>query len=593
MTGALLDVSKTQSPESYVYTRLAAQHLGEIASVVVSTLISYDRLDARQLARRSGLPLKKVHTALVSLIQLNCVSYWSEKNVYFSLNPIGLKVLLHGGDMISHMRQIYGDEEAEVIQNVIENGNITIKTYMGLFEDSTLQYRRMQILVRLYSDGWLRRLQFVDFSPVEDVWNKLFHETLAVTPRSLATSEVKRLAEVKLRAQTRLNETYAEGTAKADVLMSEDGVSKLRPHITLTINLARYEKAVRSRSYVDLARSRVGILSSQVYSICCALIEQNSADIKHKFLDISGLLASKDESRAFVETIESNLVGSRQTVFTVHAVASRLPKTLDLTNSITSRIFAKPAKLGSAGGNGEVNGAPSKRIKLENGSAHPLENGFAHDSFASGRPDDLALVEEHLQLLANNSVPFIKKLHDGSYTIPFLQLSKAVKAYNYDALVKTTMGVDALRIFRCVKDQGLSDDRTIAKLVLQKEQVVKSLILDLIAGNFIQIQEIPRSADRAATKSAYLFRHEESASYQYLQKLLLFNMGNMLDNIEQFKLDHKILLDKCDRDDVKGHEEELLLESELKTLKELQTREVSNIGRMSRVKWLYMIYGEL
>lgn len=594
MVELLVDVAKTQSPESYVYTRLAAQHIGEIASVVISGLISFGRLPAREIARKCKLSSRSVQTALVSLIQLNCVSYWTEKGlsmVYYTLNPTGLKVLLHGGDIIVHIRDVYGDEEAEIVQNVIENGNVTVRNYMGLFADETTQFRRMELLVRLYADGWLRRLQPVDFQPIEDVWNRLFLETLANTPRSAAVSEVKRIAEVKLRAKVRLSELYALGNSNADVFSMDDGVKKLQPNITLAFNLGRYEKALRSRSYVELARSRVGILTAQIYKVCCSLVEQKSADLRHKFLQVSGLVATQDETRAFLEALESTLVENKLTVFTVHEVVRRLPDHLDLSNSITSRIFTKPGRVGGD------SGAPSKKIKLENGSAFPLENGYGHeDIFLAPTPlkqVDAALVEEHLQLLANDAIPFLHKLRDGQYTIPFLQLSKAVKAYNYDAIVKTTMGVEAHRVFRCVKDQKLADDRTIAKLVLQKDGDVKSLLFDLIAGNFIQLQEIPRSADRAATKSVYLFRHEETASYQYMKELLMFNIGQVLSNIDLFKLDHKILLEKCERDDVKGHEEELLLESELKTLKELQTREVSNIGRMNRVKWLYVLYGEL
>lgn len=67
-------------------------------------------------------------------------------------------------------------------------------------------------------------------------------------------------------------------------------------------------------------------------------------------------------------------------------------------------------------------------------------------------------------------------------------------------------------------------------------------------------------------------------------------MADILQNIQQFKNDNKILLEKCEREDVKGNEEELLLESELKTLKNLQLREINNIGKFNRIKTLYEIF---
>lgn len=106
----------------------------------------------------------------------------------------------------------------------------------------------------------------------------------------------------------------------------------------------------------------------------------------------------------------------------------------------------------------------------------------------------------------------------------------------------------------------------------------------------IEIQEVPRSANRAASKTFYLFRHKEFSAYNFLYNSLTFCMADILLNIQQFKNDNKILLEKCEREDVKGNEEELLLESELKTLKNLQLREINNIGKFNRIKTLYEIF---
>ena len=208
-------------------------------------------------------------------------------------------------------------------------------------------------------------------------------------------------------------------------------------------------------------------------------------------------------------------------------------------------------------------------------------------------PLSMTLVAEHLRLLTFNTVPFLFEVAPGSYTIPFLQLSKHVKQFHYEALIKTTMGTNALRILKCIKAMKLVDEKAISNLVLLKERTVKNELYHLINMNVIEIQEVPRSADRAASKTFYLFRHKDASLYRFLSHALAFNMGDILTNIELFKAEHKILLEKCEREDVKGHEEELLLESELKTLRDLQLREISNIGRFNRVKWLFTVFGTL
>lgn len=586
MCAALTDSAKTQSPFSHLYTRIATSHLGETSAIVISTLISYGRLSAKELSTRSKLSPKLVKTTLVSLIQLNCIYYWNDvasKTVFYSFNETGTQVLLHAGDIINHIRTLMGDEAAEIVQNLIENGNMTVKDYMSTVADEHTQVEKMALLLKLYNQGWLRRLQAHDFHPVEDLWNRLYQETLKNTPRNATTSEVKRVAEAKEKTKVKFSDLYASGNDTKDVLFVEAGIHKLRPNITLVFNLSRYEKHLRTRALVDLANSRLGLLTSKVYEACCALIEQKSADLHHRYLEISGLINDPEEERIFLSSVENGLIDNKMTVFNVRDLGGALPENLDLQNSILTHNFLKPAKRINL--NGDAHAA--KKIKLEDGEA------VTETDYEDHAETPLTLIVEHVRLLSSCSVPFLFEVSPGSYTVPFLQLSKSIKQYHYDTLIKTTMGPNALRVLKCIKDLKLVDEKAISNTVLLKEKTVKNVVYRLVNMNVIEIQEVPRSADRAALKTFYLFRHKDISSYRFMTNALVFSMGELLTNVAQFKLENKILLEKCEREDVRGHEEELLLESELKTLRDLQLREINNMGRFNRIKWLYVIFGVL
>ncbi|KAM9934985.1 hypothetical protein OXX80_005429 [Metschnikowia pulcherrima] len=594
------DASKTQSPQSFFYTCLAANHLGDAAATVISTLISYGRSTAREIGTRSRLSQKQVRSALVSLIQLNSVQYWQENGgnsapvVHYSFNPRGMDVLLHAGDILSQIKTIYGEEYAETVQNVIENGSIAVKDYMLMFEDAQVRLDKMALLVRLYSDGWLRRLQKFEFQPTEDVWNKMYQETLKQMPRSATTSEVKRVAEAKEKTKVKLSALLASGTESKDVYLVENGLQQLRPEITLTFNLSRYEKAMRSRAFVALANSRLGLVTAQIYAACCALIEQKSPDLHHAFFDIAGLIVDPEEEQMFSRSVENALVDGKQTVFSIRDVARHLSPNLDLRNSILTQNFLKPGKRSLP----SAEESSAKKIKLEDGSVEvpePVhEENFDFES-ENGSADmhSETLIAEHMRLLAGGKIAFVFETAPGSYSIPFIQVSKSVRQFHYDALIKTTLGANALRVLKCIKQMKLVDEKAISNTVLLKDKSVKNEVYKLVTANAVEIQEVPRSADRAASKTFYLFRHKEAPSYAFVSKSLLHSMGTILSNVEQFKAEHKILLDKCEREDVKGHEEELLLESELKTLRDLQVREITNIGRFNRVKWIQFIFGKL
>lgn len=591
---SLLEAAKTQSPASYLYTTLASSHLGETSAIVISSLISYGRSTSKQLATNTELSLKAVKTTLVSLVQLNCVFFWKEgKEVFYSFDERGIQRLLYAGDIVTRIRVVYGDEYAQIIQNVLENGSLNVKEYLSSFDDDA-KYESSDRLLKLYNDGWLHRLQPHDYYPVGDVWSMLFQETLKNMPRTATTSEIKRVAEAKAKTKVKFNDYLSKGTDPKDVFTVEAGMQRFSPLITVTFNLARYEKYLRTRALADLANLRFGLLTSKVYEACCLLVEQNSPDLHHAFLEVSGLINDPEEERSYISSIENGLIDSKRTVFSLRDVPRALSENLDLRNSILTQNFLKPPKRVHINGSAEK----TKKIKLEDGTAQTVEVGDEDEDDGDYVSDNstaksLSLISEHVRLLTTSGTPFLMEVSPGSYTIPYMQLHKAVKQHHLNTLVKTTLGADALRVLRCIIQMKLVDEKAISNSVLLKEKTVKNELYKLTTMNLLEIQEVPRSADRAALKTFYLFRHKPVLAYRSISDALVYDMAEVLTNVARFKLENKILLEKCDREDVKGHEEELLLESELKTLHQLQHRELSNLGRLNRVMWLQTVFGLL
>lgn len=596
---SLLDAAKTQSPYSYLYTTVASSHLGETSAIVISSLISFGRSTTKQIATNTKLSLKQVKTALVSLVQLNCVFYWNDhlsKDIFYTFDERGIQRILYAGDIVTHIRAVYGDDSAGIIQNVLENGSINVKEYLSSFTEEN-KYETTAKLLKLYNDGWVHRLQPHNYFPLEDVWEKLFQETLKAIPRTTTTSEIKRVAEAKAKTKLKLNDYLSKGTDPKDVFVVEAGMQKFNPQVTVTFNLERYEKYLRTRALSGLANSRFGLLTSKVYEACCTLIEQNSPDLHHPFIQISGLISDPEEERSYLSSIENGLIDSKRTVFNIRDVPRALSNNIDLRNSILTQNFLKPKKRTQINGTVEQG---AKKIKLEDGTAQVKEENNLEEEEDTGdyeadnsNAKSLSLISEHVRLLTNSSTPFLLEISPGSYTIPYMQLLKQVKQHHLNTLVKTTLGMNALRVLRCVIQMKLVDEKAISNAVLLKEKTVKNELYKLTAMNFLEIQEVPRSADRAALKTFYLFRHKAILAYRSLRDALVYDMAEILTNVARFKLEHKILLEKCEREDVKGHEEELLLESELKTLRQLQQRELGNHGRLNRVMWLYTVFGVL
>ncbi|EMG48593.1 RPC82 DNA-directed RNA polymerase III subunit RPC3 [Candida maltosa Xu316] len=582
MDEILLETSRTQSPKSYLYSTLAQIHLGEIASLIISILISNGRLTAKEISSRTKIPLKNVKIALVSLIQLNCIHYWQDKdkNFYYTLKETGLLLFLYSGDIINHIKKEYGEDEAEIVQNVLTYGHVKIDDYLSQFKDNkSYQIEQEHKFLRLFNDKWLVRLQDFDFHSLVDIWAKIYDECLKDTPRTSTTSEIKRVAEAQDKAKHKLNLLLESGKGSADLYTEINGVKKLRPDLVITFNLPRFQKHLRTTALVNLAQARIGLLTSIIYDAALRFIENNSPELDFPVLNIPGLINDPNDVKDYILKDEAKLVNEKKITFSARDIERYLPKNIDFRDSIITPTFAKPKRPMENGDSSPT----AKKIKLEDGSSR---------SISIDKPKlDMNTIEQHLKLLSNGSnIAFINEISPGNYSVPFYNLTRALKEYNFEALVKATLGNYGFRILRCVKGLRLCDEKAIANAALLKEKTIRSELYHLVKANVIEIQEVPRSADRAASKTFYLYRHKESPSYEFLVNCLIYNVASIFNNIEKFKSEHHILLEKCNRIDVQGQEEQLLLDAELKTLQGLQNREVANIVKLNRLVQLYSIF---
>lgn len=585
MDEAFYEAAEGQSPKSFLFTSFAKAHFGEVASLVVASLISGGRLSARDLAARLQLPLKSIKTALVSLIQMGCVLYWNdEKEVTYLFCENGFLLLIHSGDILEYIKRAHGSDAAELVQNLLIHGNIKIEDYLANIDDPEDRIKKQLLAYNLYNDGWLSVVRPIDFNPIEDLWAKLYAETMRTIPRTSTTSEIKRVSEAKERTRVKLQELMEP---PRDVFVTESGIKSLHPSLVIRFSLSRFHKKLRTDALVSLARSRLGLLTAWVYESALRLIEKDSPEKSHPFLEIAGLINDPEEARFFRTSLENRLIEDKKIVFTIHDLARHLAPHVHLENSIAVQDSAK--RLAP-----DDDGPPAKKVKTEISDFDLLAEFEAANDVAvgdTGHAGPQRLLQHHLQLLSQGtSVPFLLETVPGTFTVPFRDLIDSAKTINFENLVKVTLGPECFRVFRCLKTLRLADEKSVSNRVLLPEKAVRTELYKLVKHNMAEIQEIPRSVDRAASKTFYVFRHKPVTSVDFYCNALLHCMASIIVNVQNSKKNHKILLEKCERQDVKGHETELLLELELQTLNSLRDEEIKSIGRFNRVKVLHCVF---
>lgn len=622
LDGVDLDFSsleqRTINPDRYLYVELVRSNLGERAAKIIDSLIGLGRLSVRELASKiPELNIKAIKSTLVSLIQLRCVKYFEEPllsgktMMYYYYNEEGILIMLYSGLIAQEIETIlptseeYDHSASQIIQNILSMGSITLRDYLESNSDLDKHYIT-HLFVRLCETGFLVPISKLHYTPTKDLWNELYNIQYKLIPRNSTLSDLKKRAEAKSRAKDEFLKLYnsLNDLSKFVKIDQSTSLKTVVETVPLTFSLDRFLKSRRSKQLVQFAKSRIGSMSAAVYKIALKMTEQKTPYLIHPLLK-TGLMEDFDESEGIKEDIELMEEKTPGVSFNAIDLAKHLPAALDLRGSLTTK--KKSNKRTSANGQ---NKPMKKKLKTEDGFAIPalpkhitednekMENDADEDELEIDdiidddveEPHSIFLINCHLRLLTTSSTPFLSETRPGVFHIPYTKLLPVLRSSMYDYLIAATLGPSAMRIRRCIKANGLVSEKVINSTALMREKDIRSTIAKLIKYNVVEVQEVPRTVDRAAARAVFLFRIRESHSYNYMKQNLEWNMANLIFKKEKLKEENSTLLFKANRDDVKGRENELLLPSELNQLKMVRDRELNAFSRISRLLSIWEVY---
>lgn len=596
---------RTLSPEWFLYTELARFHLGERAASIVDLLISKGRLSVFEIQERSpSLDTKSIRTALVSLIQLRCVKYWEEvapsgrSTTYYYFNEDGLLLFLYSGLIIEELsHQIaQGDLAAQIAQTILSLGSITVKDFLQNFESSS-KNEILSVFVQLCESGFLAPISKLHYTPLNDLWTHLYNKEYNAIPRTSTLSDLKKRTEAKVKAKVEFQKllTAANDTSNILTVDPETSLRTVINTVPLVLNLERFLKTRRSKHLVKFAKTRTGSIPAEIYKVALMISERKTPPLVDP-LTKTGLLQELDEAKAMEDDLEHMEEKTQGVTFNAIDISKYLPSSLDLRGTMVSTL--KGGKTAS-----ETGGQPNKRLKTEDGFVIPaLPKDVNNEAEQEDDPDledldendpdphSVPLINNYLKILASSSTPFLSEARPGVYYVPYSKLVPVLRSSIYDYLLASTLGPSAMRIRRCICANSLVSEKVINSTALMKEKDIRSTIAALVKYNVVEIQEVPRTADRAASRAVFLFRSKEKHAYDFMKQNLAWNIGNLLYKKQKLKEENVDLFTKANRDDVKGRESELLLPSELNQLKMVNERELNIITRTCRVLSLWEVF---
>ncbi|KAI7855028.1 RNA polymerase III subunit RPC82-domain-containing protein [Circinella umbellata] len=208
------------------------------------------------------------------------------------------------------------------------------------------------------------------------------------------------------------------------------------------------------------------------------------------------------------------------------------------------------------------------------------------------KPGLQEVVRAYIMLLKTDQAGFIKskdELGANQFAINFSKLRDSMKRRVFEGIIREKYGVATCRIARILIEKGKLDESQVQKLAMLPPKEAREKLGLLHTKGIVEIQEVPRSADRAPARTFFLWYVPLEKCYQEL----LVDAYRVILNLQQRKQEElkmrSRLLDKLSREDVRNNMD-LLSEAdkaELSQLKKVIQRLETSKKRMDDIVMIF------
>ncbi|OIW27977.1 hypothetical protein CONLIGDRAFT_634308 [Coniochaeta ligniaria NRRL 30616] len=377
-----------------------------------------------------------------------------------------------------------------------------------------------------------------------------------------------------------------------------DGDPVLDPRQVIRVNYEKCLVELRNRRLVQFASEMIGDTSSYVYGVVLRqLTKKVSRCHTDPNMDI-GDMGDED--------------GTRQPVVTTMEILDNLPTTIDPSNGLAkvarsriNKLSAEavqpnppdPNKIPFLGGGDDEDDDESDESDVEMNGKHESEdesdkdaksgvNGtagkvrFAEPARKEGRVD---MLRQHLYLLAENRIPFIRQCANEQWTVDFTILVQHLREAELDAVIERTVGRQGLRLVRILRKNGKLDEKALPSISLMKKSDVQNKMLEMEIAGFVDIQEVPRDNSRTANRTIFLWYTDTDRCIHTLLNNTYKTATRCLQRLSVHRRKEKDVLLLTKRTDVKGREKDVMQKEYYDRFAKLLEVERKLLGHMMRM----------
>ncbi|KAH9441049.1 hypothetical protein MJO28_015973 [Puccinia striiformis f. sp. tritici] len=583
---------KSLSPQDirlceHILTQLYGHACGEIGSI----LLNRGRLPFSNLLRMSCLTGNSVRTALIVLIQQNCVLHSDTSLLtstklstgethgpeYFEAIPEEILTRIRFGQYINIAYGRFGIESKLIVECLLDNGKLRVGQLVTLVCDQYLHSQSRQKFDldtdNLYDLSPLKLPQIVKsnvFNLLAERYIRPAHPKHTINPTDLALAYEKQIIaqlpgvptpkdiraakeKVEEMMTTEEDEGFEELCSfeqKQRALNQNDrnpkrqktGEVSLEDDMFVRVNYARFNIKIRNSIFEQESLRSFNLEAGLVMRAMLILAES-------KQKDCSDLVSDPISAQSILMKLgsQSNIV---KTCFPTRAANGQFNLKLKNTGDLVAEMLSVMAKQDDL--------ATSTTSVYTPGS---LDKGLT-------QLNPLAIVSEKKNnVLGGGSGSGGMREFKIEYARFSLELRKTLVA----RIIREKFGIEAARVVRILMHKGRLDEKHLAKFAMMTLKDSRELCLKLSAGKVIELQEIPKTNDRQPSRTFYLFFIDFQKLILNLTIMIRKSQTNLIIRIDQELKLKKTLISKINRSDVIHDQDGLLTVWERADIKKLNT----------------------
>ncbi|EAL85885.1 DNA directed RNA polymerase III subunit Rpc82, putative [Aspergillus fumigatus Af293] len=607
---------------------LVEENFGELFGRIFATLSRYDRLNLPRLKAYSELPNRQLLPALAAMIQQHLVYHYTSYDdgvTYYEANMQSAYYLVRSGKILEFVEERLGKYAATVLSTIMYLGHAQV-SYLetlpeltseavkangvpeehGEHEEDEEQSNGLNgehsneqpellhpTLKALAAHGYIIRVREAQFQSHAD--NILDAERAIRSKPEMKALKGKRLEEAVIEGTLGLLKERTDGDLTRGLIVhgvprgakrkhssrrADEPNKKCRTDFASVDENDEHDEEEEnewSDDEMGYDTTPMEVSARELYATVSEReTEQGVSPATAKVYEclLRRIEYQTHQCRDTAEIPREGEEGEQYSVpIALSALAEDVNPQLDLSSSTGPMDSSQPdGRRGKRPWDGDVEG-----------TNHEEANGLSSGGSGGNRTFE---IDQHLSLLAQPPHNLTsKRMVSGliTWTVEFRHLARKLRHLELERMIEARYGDVALRVVRVLHAKGKLDEKRLQEISLLPFKDLRQVLASMQAGGFVDLQEVPRDAQRQPSRTIYLWYYDPDRICNSVLQDTYKAMSRCLQRLRFERSRIKDFLEKTERSDVKGNEQRFLSEPELVLLEQWRAKEALLLGEVARL----------